>query len=322
MNNVLITSGGRRVSLVKAFKKELKAIFPQGKVFVADFNPSLSPAAQVADDFIKICRVDDEDYVESLLKICLENNIKLIIPTIDTELLILSKSKAKFLNNNITIVISDKSLIKSCNNKIKTHNLFKKLNISVAEEYSKQDYKLPMYVKPLKGSGSKNNFIIRKESQISKHLLMKKSLRFFEYFDKAVYDEYTCDLYYDTNSNLKCVIPRKRIETRDGEVTKGVTKKNLLKTYIDKNLSFLKGAIGCMTVQFFLHKSTNDIKGIEINPRFGGGFPLSYFAGGNYPKWIIQEFMLNEKIEYFDGWEDNLLMLRYDDEVLIKNYEN
>ena len=146
--------------------------------------------------------------------------------------------------------------------------------------------------------------------------------RFFEYFDKAIYDEYTCDLYYDANSNLKCVIPRKRIEIRDGEVTKGVTKKNLLKTYIDKNLSFLKGAIGCMTVQFFLHKSTNDIKGIEINPRFGGGFPLSYFAEGNYPKWIIQEFMLNEKIEYFDGWEDNLLMLRYDDEVLIKNYEN
>jgi carbamoyl-phosphate synthase large subunit len=31
-------------------------------------------------------------------------------------------------------------------------------------------------------------------------------------------DEYTCDAYYGKDSELKCVVPRKRIEVRDGEV--------------------------------------------------------------------------------------------------------
>lgn len=322
MSNILITSGGRRVSLVRAFMKELKAFFPSGKVFVADSNPNLSSAAQIADKFIKICKVDDENYSDCLLKICIENNIKLVIPTIDTELLALSQSKEKFLRYSIIIVISSKNLVETCADKIKTHALFKKLNVNVAKEYSKNNFKLPIFIKPLNGSGSQDNFVIKKESQISEYQMKNDSLKFFEYFDKLLYDEYTCDLYYDANNNLKCVIPRKRIETRAGEISKGVTKKNGLKTFIDENFMFLDGAIGCLTAQFFLHKKTNEIKGIEINPRFGGGFPLSYLAGGNYPKWIIQEYILNEKLSYFDNWEENLLMLRYDDEVLITNYED
>ena len=70
-----------------------------------------------------------------------------------------------------------------------------------------------------------------------------------------------------------------------------------------------------------MHKTTEELKGIEINPRFGGGYPLSYLAGGNFPKWIIQEYIYNEKLDYYHDWEDNLLMLRYDDEVLVHGYE-
>lgn len=320
MNNILITSGGRRVSLVRAFVKELKALFPSGKVFVADFNPSLSPASNIVDTSIKTCKVQDEGYIDDLLKECIKNDIKLVIPTIDTELLILSQNKQRFLNHNISIVVSDEDLIKICLDKISTHALFRKLNVGVAKEYAKDDYKLPIFIKPVNGSGSKNNFVIKKKSQLSKYLLKKKSLRFFEYLDSKLYDEYTCDLYYDKNSNLKCVIPRKRLEVRAGEVSKGVTKRNALKLFIDKNFSVLDGARGCLTAQFFLHNESGEIKGIEINPRFGGGFPLSYLAKGNYPKWIIKEYMLNETVEYFDDWEENLLMLRYDDEIIINNY--
>ncbi|RTZ49695.1 hypothetical protein EJ377_05105 [Chryseobacterium arthrosphaerae] len=61
--------------------------------------------------------------------------------------------------------------------------------------------------------------------------------------------------------------------------------------------------------------------GIEINPRFGGGYPLSYLAGANYPEWLLKEYFMGHDIPYFEDWEDNLLMLRYDDEVLVRNYE-
>ena len=78
----------------------------------------------------------------------------------------------------------------------------------------------------------------------------------------------------------------------------------------------VSGAYGPITFQFFFNRQTNDIKALEINPRFGGGFPLSYDAGANYPAMIINEYLLNKPLDFFDTWTDNLLMLRYDAHIL------
>lgn len=321
MGNILITSASRRVSLVKAFAKELKAIDNNGKVYVTDAFPKLSAAAQVAHKAFEVYKINNSAYIDLLLEICAQNNISLIIPTLDTELLGLSENRKKFSDINVQVVLSSQDFIKTCDNKLNTHRLFKELNVSVAEVYTKQNYELPLFLKPKVGSSSINNYIITSKDQISKHHFQNEGLQFFEYLDHGLYDEYTCDLYYNKSSELKCVIPRKRIETRGGEISKGLTRKNEVKAFVDEKFAHLKGARGCITLQLFMHKKNNTIKGIEINPRFGGGFPLSYLAGGNYPKWIIQEYILGQNIAYFDDWEDNLLMLRYDDEILTHGFE-
>jgi carbamoyl-phosphate synthase large subunit len=75
---------------------------------------------------------------------------------------------------------------------------------------------------------------------------------------------------------------------------------------------------GVVTLQLFL-TDDDKVKFIEINPRFGGGAPLSIKAGANFPKWILQE-LLGRKINIrFDGFKDNVIMLRYDSEVWLKN---
>ena len=117
-------------------------------------------------------------------------------------------------------------------------------------------------------------------------------------------------------------MPRKRIEVRDGEVNKGKTEKNELVNYIKEHLNEIEGARGCLTMQFFFNRNTRSIVAIEINPRFGGGYPLAYIAGANFPQFIIEEYFMNKEILYIENWEDNLLMLRYDDEIIIRNYES
>ena len=82
-------------------------------------------------------------------------------------------------------------------------------------------------------------------------------------------------------------------------------------------LGYLKCCVGCICVQLFYHPETKDIVGIEINPRFGGGFPLSYMAGGNFPELLIREYFLDEQVEYFDNWKDGMLMLRFDDAIFV-----
>ena len=79
----------------------------------------------------------------------------------------------------------------------------------------------------------------------------------------------------------------------------------------------LRGATGCITVQVFSNVNTKELVGIEINPRIGGGFPLTYTAGANYLGWLLQEYLFGTQIDFFDAWSPNLMMLRYDAGVFI-----
>nr|WP_315212122.1 ATP-grasp domain-containing protein [uncultured Flavobacterium sp.] len=321
MKNILITSAGRRVSLVRYFKIELKAIFSDAKVFTTDANPEYSSACRISDGYFKVVRVTKSNYIEELLKLVLANNIKIIIPTIDTELLILSQNIDLFKKYGVEIVISDYENVKVFRDKRLTHQFFEKQGINCAKEFDKQNYQLPLYIKPTDGSRSVDNYVIKIDSDLIEYHFSNDKLMFLEYLDHSKHTEFTIDLYYDKNCNLKCFIPRERLEVRDGEVNKAITRDAVFIPEIWKKMKHIKGFRGCITLQIFVNNDTAEIYGIEINPRFGGGFPLSYLAGGNFPKWIIEEYILDsEKIEVCDEWEKNLLMLRYDDEVLIRDF--
>ncbi|WP_179345074.1 ATP-grasp domain-containing protein [Winogradskyella ursingii] len=321
--NILVTSAGRRVSLVKSFQRELKNIYPEAKVIAIDSEPLLSAACIVADDYFKVPRLDNPSYIQNLLELCIEHSIKLIIPTIDTELLELARHKSIFEEKGVTIVISSLDLVIKCRDKREMHNFFSEKGVSIAKEYTKENFELPIYIKPYDGSRSVDNYIIKDRKDLTKYHFNNKKLMFLEYLDHDEYEEFTCDLYYNKEHKLQCVVPRKRLEVRDGEVYKSLTKDNALIPYIKNKLGFIEGAIGCLTAQFFKHKNDDKkIYGIEINPRFGGGYPLTYLCGANYTKWIIDEYIANETIENkFDVWERNLLMIRYDDEILVHEYK-
>ncbi|OCA74985.1 ATP-grasp domain-containing protein [Chryseobacterium arthrosphaerae] len=321
MNNILISSAGQRVSLVRAFQKELRKINPDAKLFTVDLNPVLAPACHVSDGFEKIDRVTAPGYISELLEICKKKNIKMVIPTIDTELLILAENKDLFLQNGIIPIVSSLDFIKKCRDKRVINEFFTENNIDIPKNLDKDNLTFPLFIKPYDGSLSADTFLIRQASDLTEYHFQNPKLMFMEYIDHQIYDEFTVDTYYNKHGELRCVVPRKRIFVRAGEVNKGVTKKNEILEYIKRNLPKIDGAIGCLTMQFFFHPVEKRIVGIEINPRFGGGYPLSYLAGANYPEWLLKEYFMGHDIPYFEDWEDNLLMLRYDDEVLVRNYE-
>lgn len=320
MNNILITSAGRRVSLIKAFKDVSKKLKLKSKVFITDLDPKLSPAGYFADNSFKIGYFEDPNYIDSLLKICLSNNISLVIPTLDTELILLAKSKTLFEANGINIIISDLKLIKIFRDKITTNTFFNSLKIKTPIIFNKDNMKFPVFLKPLSGSNSKGIYKAENINEIKPSDLNSKNIMILENIDNNIYDEYTIDLYYDKNSNLKCIVPRIRLKVVGGESNQGVTKKNEVLDYVKDKFSFLDGAMGCLTLQVFSNKLNSlDILGIEINPRFGGGYAFSLNAGANFPEFIIREYILNEQIEYFDQWKNNCLNIRYENEIVIND---
>jgi carbamoyl-phosphate synthase large subunit len=316
-NNILILSAGRRVELVQSFQKELANVLPDNVVYCADMNPHLSAACQVADKSFKLPRASDDNYIQAILEVCLEYDIGLVIPTIDTELLVLAMNSSNFSEQGIDVVISSEHLISQCRDKRQTARLFHDMNVEQPAIFEKDTLHFPCFCKPYDGSCSVGAFPIYNKSDLTQEILDNPKNMFMELVPKTYY-EYTVDAYYCKSGNLKCLVPRKRLEVRGGEVSKGVTKKDFLYDYLVERFNRFPGARGCITLQFFVNEELQDVKGLEVNPRFGGGYPLAYDAGANFPKWLIQEYLLSEKLSFFSCWEPELTMLRFDSKVLVR----
>jgi len=286
-----------------------------------DMQPQLSPACSLADMSFSVPAIRDPDYIGQLLNICLANQVRLVIPTIDTELATLADNRKLFQDKGIEVVVSDSSLINIGRNKRNTHDFFISRNISVAQEYAKNKLAYPFFVKPVAGSSSKDLHFIKDESFLFQNILKNSDLMCLEYLSPEDHDEYTVDCYYSSEGSLKCAVPRLRIETRGGEVSKGCTLKNFLSDFVFETLGFIEGARGCLTWQFFVRKNDKKVYGIELNPRFGGGYPLSYQAGANFPLWLINEYLFGIEVPVFKDWQSNLLMLRYDEDLFFADYK-
>ncbi len=315
--NILITSAGKRVALTRYFKETLRRFFPEAKVYTTDMRPDMAPAAYVSDGCFAVPRVTALEYPDLLLSLCLENGVGIVVPTIDTELMMLAAQKERFLAEGIHVIVGDEAFVGVCRDKRLTGDFFANHDIRVPQPIDKHHPTFPLFAKPYDGSLSTNLHFITKPEELTDDILHDDKLMFMEYIDRKVYREYTVDMYFGRDHEVKSIVPRERIEIRAGEINKGRTAKNAIVPYLRERLARLEGCVGCICMQLFFHPDTHDIVGIEVNPRFGGGYPLTYMSGANYPELLIREYLLGESIAYDDSWTDNLLMLRYDDAVFV-----
>ncbi|MFM1946666.1 MAG: hypothetical protein RL207_949 [Bacteroidota bacterium] len=316
MENILITSAGRRVSLIQHFRSAINELNLKSKIFITDLNPELAPSFYFSDGVLDIKPTKTDDYTDDLLAKCLDNNVKIIIPTSDLELEKLSNAQPLFKSNGIDILTSESSLIKKCRDKRLTDELFQQLGINTIDKQKPSELKFPVFVKPYNGSLSKGIALYNNFNEIPPSRLKEDNLMWMNYLSPDSFSEFTVDCYFDKNGYLKCLVPRQRIEVRGGEISKGKTVGGEIYQKLVEKMSLLSGARGCITLQIFASFDQKQIFGIEINPRFGGGYPLSFHAGANYPLWILKEYFFNETLDFKDNWKRDRYMVRFDQEII------
>lgn len=315
MIEILILSAGRRVSLVRAFQAAAR---PHGiRVATADLRPHMSSACHVSEKNVELPHVLDKHYSQALIEYCTKNEVKLLIPTIDTELATISSLKSELLAVGCITAVSDIDFINTCRDKRETAKFFESLGVKSPEIYPAGQHPYPVFVKPYDGSLSAGISILRNQSELTTSTLNNPKNIYCQYLDPSEYEEYTCDAYFNANHSLVCVVPRLRIEVRGGEVSKGRTERNNIVSFLFEKLRRIDGARGCLTIQIMRHRQNGDLYLIEVNPRFGGGYPLTAKAGAPYHEWLISEYINGQPIGHFDSWTDKLTMLRFDSEVFI-----
>lgn len=318
--NILFAAAGRRVSLIRHFKKTLKELNIIGTIYAADAGKS-APATFVADHRLRVPGVSSPDYISELLSLCERLKIRLLVSLIDTDLTLLSKNKSMFKSIGTELLVCDTATNEICFDKNNTWEFFTKNGIDTPKILSESEIKnlnvtdFPLLVKPWDGSCSIG---VNKVNSLEELHFFKRYVKNTIVQEYIQGDEYTCDAYVDFNGHVRCVVPRKRLETRAGEVSKGLTVNDAdIIAAVTNVVAKLPHAVGCITIQCF-KQADGRICFIEINPRFGGGHPLSVYAGADFPKWIIQELIGQVCEARQDAWQDDLAMLRYDDEIIIR----
>lgn len=318
--SVLFTCVGRRVSLVNSFRKAGKQLKIDLSLLGTDAT-ELSSALQVCDKGFTVEPITHVNYIKRLLDIVKDNHVKLLIPTVDLDLKLLAMNKGKFDSLGCDVLVSSPRVVDICQDKRKTfrfllgNNLDSPVTMSIRSALSRKKLKWPCFLKPWDGSASRGNAIVNNREELSFFAKQIPNAICQEFVNGT---EYTCDVYVDFNMKVRCVVPRKRIEVRAGEVSKSqVVKHSRIMVEARRLVEILGAGPGVITLQLFL-AGNERVRFIEINPRFGGGAPLSIKAGANFPKWILQEVLGRKTQIRFDGYKDRLIMLRYDGEVWLE----
>ena len=315
MFSILISSAGRRVGLIQCFRSDARACGLDLRVIAVDLSPEMSPACQAADKCFKVSRCTTPEFVSELADICVTENVRLVVPTIDTELQMLADHQQEFEATGARVVVSSPSVVRMARDKAATARFLNKHGIPtprtallgelLAEPNS---WNWPVILKPLGGSSSAG---IRWAESLRDAKLAARERPDYVAQELLHGREYTVNLFFDQAGNLRSAIPHYRYEVRAGEVSKGITEReSILVSLAWKLGAVLKDAYGPLCFQTIV-SGAGQAHVFEINARFGGGYPLAHEAGATFTRWLLEETAgLPSSVN--DGWEEAVTMLRYD----------
>lgn len=312
--NILFTCAGRRTYLLKYFKENMSA---EDNVVATDMQLS-APALQAADVKLQVPAVYDPKYIDITLNICKEQKVDALISLNDLELPILAENKTKFEELGVTVIVSNPEVIDIAFDKYKTAQWVESIGLNAPKTYvtlasakealAKGEIAFPLFMKPRWGSGSIGLETIEdmEELDIYYHLLMKKIKKTIlatasvgdEYIliqEKLTGNEFGLDVMNDLEGNNVAVSVKQKLAMRAGETDKAITvdipEVREMGATIGRNLKH----IGNLDVDI-MQRANGDYCVLELNPRFGGGYPFSYESGANMPKAIIQ-WLKGEKVD-------------------------
>ncbi len=324
---ILFNCVGKRVELLQRFRLAAKKKNIDLVIIGTDLEFT-APALHFCDKKYFLPLVKDSSYIPRLFDICQENSVDLVIPTIDKDLLLLAENQKMFYEIGTKILISDIDKVRICRDKNYTGEYFSNLGLNSPLTYNNvvelkkhlqnKDIAFPLFIKPKDGSSSINAYIVNDMQDLDKYINIVDDYIVQNYIKGK---EYTVDVLCDFDGNLIYITPRERLEVMNGEVVR--TKMVLDQTIIEETKKIIADFKPCgpITIQCIKDEKSHKNYYIEINPRFGGGAPLSMKAGANSAEALL-DLLCGSKVGYDkNAAKDGAIYTRFMQSVLIKEEE-
>ena len=304
--NVMLTCAGRRSYCVDFFKQ---AVGDQSRVFACDSSAD-APALQKADKAFIVPLIGHQDYIGALLTICDDHQVGLLVPALEPELLLLAEHRARFLAIGTTPLVSPLEIVTTCYDKMAASNFLSNSGLRIPSTFdslngaqtalSRGDITFPLVVKPRWGAGSIGIQFPEDEEELELSCKLTKkqiernflaeivstdSQRSILIQERLSGEEYGMDVINDLNGRYVCTFVRRKIRMWAGQTDRAVTVRDDRLEMIGQLIGEKLGHIGILDCDLFVTKHGCYV--IDINPRFGGGYPFSHIAGANLPAALI-----------------------------------
>ena len=313
--NILLTSVGRRAYIIDYLRDVYKKLGLVGNIIATNLDMNTT-AMSVADKAFESPIIYDEKYIPFLLEICKSEKIDMLISLFDIDLMILAKNKSRFEEMGVKVIVSNEDIINICNDKFEMLKYLKKINMPVPKTYidleealKGADFDKNSYIlKPRWGMGSLSIFEAENKKELevlyekAKRSIQKSYLRFESGADidravliqeKIIGDEYGLDIFNDFKGENLTVTVKKKLAMRSGEtdIAKVIENKEL--EDIGKKIAESLKHIGNLDMDILFDGQSAYI--IDMNARFGGGYPFTHSAGVNELEALIR-LCKNEKV--------------------------
>lgn len=304
--NVMLTCAGRRNYLIKFFQKALKG---RGCVFAGDASAA-APALQEADRGFVLPPVNRIDYFDVLLSICQQHQVRLLIPLNDLELPLLASQRDRFLKVGTLVVISSPDVVDTCYDKWATFEFLESSGIPAPKTYlslaeageaiARGEITFPLVIKPRWGSASIGiEYAEDNEEMELAYRFVKKHIARTFLAEVSANDpekciliqerlsghEYGLDVINDLDGCYIATFVKRKLAMRAGETERAVTVDNDQLKKLGETLGQKLSHVGNLDCDVLVGQKGYCV--LEMNPRFGGGYPFSHLAGANLPATLI-----------------------------------
>lgn len=319
MNNIMFCSAGRRGRLLLDAKESLGA---RGRIVAVD-NSATAPALFFADKQEVVSRIDSPHYVDEILKIAIDNDVKAITTLIDPEIGVLAQNRNLFLKHGILPLCPSQESAGYCFDKyefykyLSAHGIRTVLTFHSLAEFEKSlnagVISFPVFLKPVCGSGSVGAHKVNTWQELESD--WKSGQHDYIIQELMTGGDCDADVYVDCLTHKAvAAFSKRKIETRIGGASKTISFKDERLFQFIREICEVFEFNGPLDMDFFIKDGEYYLS--EINPRFGGAYLHAYGAGVDFFKLIENNINGIANQDAIGQYDEDVLMLMYDDVVI------
>lgn len=306
--NILLSSAGRRTYLVEWFREALGG---RGLVHASNSDAAATSLA-AADRGVVTPLIYSDEYIPFMLDYCERERIGAIVPLFDVDVPVLAAHRSEFEAIGCFPVVAPADFARVCSDKLATAELLASAGIPRPATYvgargfmdavGRGDASFPAFIKPRWGMGSIGLAEAADEDElrvlcgIVERKVRDSYLRFESSADEPGRSvivqprigatEYGMDVYCDLSGRYRGCVVRRKAAMRAGETDIAeVVDTDARFEALARSLAGISRHPGCMDVDVF--DAGGELMVLEMNARFGGGYPFSHAAGVDMPRALV-----------------------------------